>query len=363
VYKQSILEESLHFGNQRVDMTQYLAKPGRITAFYEVKTGGESPVSIKIDITPEKELIEAKITNKAVITKNNERVSVMFDSSGNLVKGSYPAEYEKMAREYDASLKSILKNQHIKTKSQSPQEAFKPLAANVANIPASEFSKIALVQHYQNKKSLTIYIPPEIVQKYDLKDGQMAYWKVIGDRLTLRAIKGEHENVTQFFQKTPLRVDTVIPVKIQREANIHSGMSFKPEKITEGENRYILLIADEQSHDIRTYGKGRLNLTMPSKSQMTGDIEKDTMVDWATSEKGILLELLGSHPHSVKLSKKGAYIQLTVPKSALTELVGSSIDPHDITPKWLQIETKIKDLKKAEWIDEKGQIFLKPILE
>lgn len=363
MYKQSILEESLHFGNQRVDMTQYLVKPGRITAFYEVKTGGESPVSIKIDITPEKELIEAKITNKAMLTKNNERVSVMFDSLGNLVKGSYPAEYEKMAREYDASFKSIVRSQHIKTKSLSPQEAFKPLAANVANISASEFSKIALVQHYQSKRSLTIYVPPELVQKYDLKDGQMAYWKVMGDRLTLKAIKGEHENVTQFFQKTPLRVDTIIPVKIQREANVHSGMSFKPEKITEGENRYILLISDEKSRDIRTYGKGRLNLTLPSKSQMTGDIEKDTMVDWKTHEKGILLELLGSHPHSVKLLKKGTSIQVTLPQSALTELIGSSTDPHDITPRWLQIDNKIKNLNKAEWTDEEGQIFLKPILE
>lgn len=196
-----------------------------------------------------------------------------------------------------------------------------------------------------------------------MKDGQLAYWKVIGDRLTLKAIKGEHENVTQFFQKTPSRLDTTLPLKIQKEANINPGMSFKSEKITDGESRFILLKPDEKSQNIRTYGKGRMNLTISSKSQITGDIEKDTIVSWKIHEKGILLELLGSHPHPVRLCIKGSSIQVTLPKSIITELIGSSTDFSDITPKSLQIEMKIKNLEKAEWTSEGDQIFLRPILE
>lgn len=358
MYKHAILEESSHFGNQHITMAQYLEKPGRITAFYENKNvmGTGSSLYIQIAVTPGRELIEAKITNKTA------GVSMKFDASGSLAKESYPAEYEKMASEYEANFKSLLESLRIKTKSSSPQEAFKPLAANVGKSKA-EFSKIASLQHYQTKASISVYIPTEIVQKYDLKDGQRAYWKVIGDKLTLKVIKGEHENVTQFSQKTPSRLDTTIPIKIQTEAGIISGMSFTPEKITDGENRFILLKPDEKSQDIRTYGKDRLNLTVSSKSQITGDIEEDTVVSWKVHEKGILLELLGSHPHSVKIWSKGPSLQVTVPKLILTELIGSSSDLHDITPKSLQIEMKIKNLRKAEWMTEGDQIFLRPILQ
>ena len=364
MYKHAILEETSHFGNQHVTITQYLEKTGWITAFYENKSrmGSGSSLSIQLVITPDKELLEAKITNRGIITNKTAGVSMKFNQLGNLVKDSYPGEYEKMAREYEANFKSFLENLRIKTKSPSPQEAFKHLAANVGKSKA-EFSQVASVQHHQPKTSVSIYVPTEIVKKYDLKDGQLAYWKVIGDRLTLKVVKGEHKNVTQFFQKTPSRLDIAIPLKIQTEAGINSGMSFKSEKITDGENRSILLKPDEKSQDIRAYGKDRMNLTISSKSQITGDIEEDTIVNWKIHEKGILLELLGSHPHPVKLWSKGPSIQVTVPKLILKELIGSSTDLHDITPKSLQIEAKIKNLKKAEWTTEGDQIFLRPILE
>ncbi len=347
------LPERTHFGDKPVSCTQYLTKDKQITTFWEYadRLGVKSTILIHLVITPNKELIEARITDRTLGFTNN---TIIYDKSAEPVQRSYPPGRQRIAEDYQAKLKLFLESVDITITPALPsaEKTFKNLAASGEGVAAKkepEFSKVMKIQ--RRGSAMHVVIPTEIVRQWGLQDGQIAYWKILGDRFTLKTVKGVHENVVQVYGPGYGRLGLSIPRKIQKDSGFEADMTFKLEEVSIGDDKFIKLIPTKGEWDARIYGKpGDLRMGF-SKSVSGTLIQPYMLLDWKIKEKESFLEILGTHPYNItiwEVEKEGS-LCAAIPKRLIKDMERMK-------------RMNFENCENVVWTMEEGEAFLRPIL-